>query len=71
MESISTNLMLFDGEKEKNKRLDMAERLVKKIGETSSDMSGVLIDSLTQVFTESQQWKQLIDLLASVNNGRN
>ena len=71
LENIASNLMLFDGEKEKFKRLEMAEKLVKKTTETATAMSGPLIDSLTQVFTESQQWKQLIDLLVSVNNGRN
>ena len=69
-EAIATNLMLFDSEKEKNKRLEMTEKLVKKIVDNTITMSGKLFDSLVFVFTESQQWRLLTDLLAQANAGK-
>ncbi len=59
--------MLFDNEKEKQRRLEMAERLFKRIIENSITLSGRLFDSLVFVFTESQQWRQLIDTLAATS----
>ncbi len=55
--------MQFDSDKERHQRLDMAEKLVKKILDTQIVMSGPLFDSLVYTFTESQQWSQVIDLL--------
>jgi len=46
--------MLFDSEKEKQRRLEMAERLFKRIIDSSIVLSGRLFDSLVFVFTESQ-----------------
>lgn len=66
-ESIARNLMLFDSEKEKQRRLEMAERLLKRTMESNIVLSARLLDSLVFVFTESQQWRQLIDLLAALN----
>jgi len=45
----------------------MAERLLKRTMESNIVLSGRLLDSLVYVFTESQQWRQLIDLLAALN----
>jgi hypothetical protein len=67
-ESIARNLMLFDNEKEKQRRLEMAERLLKRTMESSIMLTAKLFDSLVFVFTESQQWRQLIDMLTSINN---
>jgi len=66
-ESIAANLMLFDNEKERQRRLEMAERLFRRILENSVSLSGRLFDSLVFVFTESQQWRQLIDVLAATS----
>jgi hypothetical protein len=66
-ESIARNLMLFDSEKEKQRRLEMAERLLRRTMESNIVLSGRLLDGLVYVFTESQQWRQLIDLLAGLN----
>lgn len=66
-ESIARNLMLFDNEKEKQRRLEMAERLLKRTMESSIVLSARLFDSLVFVFTESQQWRQLIEMLTSIN----
>jgi hypothetical protein len=49
--------MLFDSEKEKQRRLDMAERLLKRTFDSSITLSAKLFDSLVFVFTESQQWR--------------
>lgn len=66
-ESIAKNLMLFDNEKEKQRRLEMAEKLFKRTIDSSITLTAKLFDSLVFVFTESQQWRQLIDMLASVS----
>ncbi len=66
-EQIAKNLMLFDSDKEKARRLDMAERLFRRVIDANIDFSGRLFDSLVFVFTESQQWRQLIDTLNAVN----
>ena len=66
-ESIARNLMLFDSEKEKQRRLEMAERLLKRTMESTIVLSAKLFDSLIFVFTESQQWRQLIELLSQTN----
>lgn len=60
--------MLFDNEKEKQRRLEMAERLLKRTMESSIVLTAKLFDSLVFVFTESQQWRQLIDMLTSIND---
>jgi hypothetical protein len=49
--------MEFDNEKEKQRRLEMADRLFKRIIENSISLSAKLFDSLVFVFTESQQWR--------------
>jgi len=67
-ESIARNLMYFDNEKEKQRRLEMTERLLKRTMESSIVLSAKLFDSLVFVFTESQQWRQLIDMLASISS---
>jgi len=67
-ESIARNLMLFDSEKEKQRRLEMAERLLKRTLESAIVLSAKLFDSLVFVFTESQQWRQLIDMLSSISS---
>lgn len=59
--------MQFDSDKEKAKRLEMADKLVKKIFENKIIYSGKLFDSIVFTFTESQQWKQVIDLLSNIN----
>ena len=68
-ESIARNLMLFDNEKEKQRRLEMAERLLKRTLESSIVLSSKLFDSLVFVFTESQQWRMLIDMLTNITPG--
>ena len=52
-ESIARNLMHFDNDKEKQRRLEMAERLTKKVFDSSIMMSPKLFDSLVFVYTES------------------
>lgn len=66
-ETIARNLMLFDSEKEKQRRLDMAERLLKRTFDSSITLSAKLFDSLVFVFTESQQWRQLIEMLSNIS----
>lgn len=63
-ESIAGNLMEFDSDKEKHRRLEMAERLVKRILSQSIVLSGKLFDSIIFTYTESQQWKQIIELMS-------
>ena len=46
--------MLFDEEKEKFKRLEMAEKLQKKIQKNRVELTGAVFDSLVFVYTESQ-----------------
>ena len=58
--------MEFDNEKEKQRRLEMADRLFKRIIENSISLSAKLFDSLVFVFTESQQWRQLTEMLVNV-----
>lgn len=59
--------MLFDNEKEKQRRLEMAERLFRRVIDNSITLTARLFDSLVFVFTESQQWRQLIDMLANTS----
>lgn len=59
--------MHFDSEKEKARRLEMAERLFRRVMDANISFSARLFDSLIFVFTESQQWRQLIDTLNAVN----
>lgn len=59
--------MQFDSDKEKQRRLEMAERLLKRTMESTIVLSAKLFDSLVFVFTESQQWRQLIDMLSGLN----
>ncbi len=47
--------------------MEMAERLLKRTLESSIVLSSKLFDSLVFVFTESQQWRQLIDMLANIS----
>lgn len=56
--------MFFDNEKEKYKRLEMTEKLSKRVLESDIPFTGKLFDSLIFVYTESQQWKQIIELMA-------
>jgi hypothetical protein len=49
--------MQFDSDKEKQRRLEMAERLLKRTMESTIVLSSKLFDSLVFVFTESQQWR--------------
>ena len=44
----------------------MAERLLKRVLDSSINLSSKLFDSLVFVFTESQQWRQLTDMLSNV-----
>lgn len=53
-ETIARNLMFFDSDKEKQRRLEMAERLLKRITESSISLSAQLFDSMVQIFTDSQ-----------------
>jgi hypothetical protein len=46
--------MEFDSDKEKLRRLDMAERLVKRIIQQQIGFSGKLFDSIVYTYTESQ-----------------
>lgn len=66
-EQIAKNLMHFDSDKEKARRLEMAEKLFKRVVDTNINFSAKLFDSLIFVFAESQQWRQLIDVLNAVN----
>lgn len=66
-ETIARNLMFFDTDKDKQRRLDMTERLLKRTLESSIILSGRMFESLVFVFTESQQWRQLIELLERVS----
>ena len=66
-EAIANNLMHFDTEKDKMKRLEMTEKLLRRVFEDHIMLSAKLFESLVSVFTESQQWRQLIDLLSNVH----
>ena len=44
----------------------MIEKLVKKVRTQQIMFSGKLFDSIVYVFTEAQQWRQVIDLLTSM-----
>lgn len=68
-ESIARTLMEFDSEKEKQRRLEMAEKLFKRILENQISLGAKLFDSLVFVFTESQQWRQLTEMLSNINPG--
>ena len=46
--------MIFDSEKEKMQRLDMLERLMKKVYEGKIKITGKLFDSAVFIYTESQ-----------------
>ena len=45
----------------------MIEKLVKKVRTQQIMFSGKLFDSIVYVFTEAQQWRQVIDLLTSMS----
>jgi hypothetical protein len=55
-EQIAKNLIHFDSDKEKARRLDMAEKLFSRVIDLNIEFSAHLFDSLVFVFTESQQW---------------
>jgi DNA helicase TIP49 (TBP-interacting protein) len=59
--------MLFDSEKEKHRRLEMADKLHKKAKEQKIILSPQLFDSLVNIFTETQNWRSVIDLLFNSN----
>lgn len=52
-EQIAKNLMHFDSDKEKARRLEMAERLFRRVMDANISFSARLFDSLIFVFTES------------------
>jgi len=68
-ENIGKNLMIFDSDKEKQRRLEMADRLHKKAIEQRIILSPNLFDSLVNIFTETQNWRSVIDLLTQSNPG--
>lgn len=59
--------MIFDSEKEKLRRLEMTEKLLKRTFEMAINLSAKLFDSLVFVYTESQQWRLLIELLSNIS----
>ena len=66
-ENIAQDLMEFDTEKEKMTRLDMTQKLNKRVINFDVELSGKLLDSLAYIYTESQQWRLTIDLLSHLN----
>ncbi|CDW78620.1 UNKNOWN [Stylonychia lemnae] len=66
-EQICLNLMHFDSDKEKMIRLDMTEKLMKKVYGESITITGKLFDSAVYIFTESQQWQKVINILNFIN----
>ena len=64
---MAKNIILFDNDKEKTRRLDMAEKLLKKCLEEKVTISANFFDSLVYIFTESQQWRSLINMLSNIN----
>lgn len=52
-EQVSTDLVQFNNEKEKMQRLEMTEKLEKKIIDLGLDLTGKTIDSCVYVYTET------------------
>ena len=56
--------MKFDTEDHKQKRLDMTINLRDVIRKNELLLTGDLFDALVYVFTESQQWGEVADLMS-------
>lgn len=68
---LGQTLMKFNTDEYKNDRLQLIEKLVKKIRSTQINMDGELFHSIVFVYTESQQWQDvgnvLRELIATAN----
>jgi len=64
-EQIGHSLMAFNSEEDKANRLDMAGTLQTLIRNKEITMSSKLFDSLVFVFTESQGWARINDMLVN------
>jgi hypothetical protein len=66
-EGVAKNLKMFDNEKEKMKRLELTERLQRRVYANKLFLTGPLFDALVFIYTESQQWRLVNDLLQHSN----
>lgn len=66
-EELGRTLMYFDGENEKQQRLDLTELLQNRIMVNGITFSAKLFDSLVYVYTESQQWAKVNMMLANAS----
>ena len=67
-EALGSALQHFQSEEHKRERLDMTDSLHDKIVMGELYMSDKLFDSLVYVYTESQQWGKVNQLMSSVVN---
>ncbi len=66
-EEVSRNLMLFTSETVKLQRVGIAEKLQKKAMNSNITFTPDLFHSLIEIYTESQHWKQVLELLQMVS----
>ena len=62
-DQLSFTLMKFEGDKFKNDRLAMNDKLVKKMNSNLIVYSSDLFYQVMYVYVESQQWESIIELL--------
>lgn len=67
VEGVAENLTIFDNEKEKMKRLEMTEKLQKRVVNNKLFVTGPLFHSFVYIYTESQQWRNALDILVHCN----
>mmetsp|Transcript_4313 Transcript_4313/g.7289 ORF Transcript_4313/g.7289 Transcript_4313/m.7289 type:complete len:464 (-) Transcript_4313:184-1575(-) len=65
---LGNNLMMFKSDQYKSKRLVMATKIFNRMSEDLMVVEGELLHILAYVFTESQQWDELIKMLDYFNN---
>eukprot|EP00351_Strombidinopsis_sp_SopsisLIS2011_P000230 CAMPEP_0116871124 /NCGR_PEP_ID=MMETSP0463-20121206/1343_1 /TAXON_ID=181622 /ORGANISM="Strombidinopsis sp, Strain SopsisLIS2011" /LENGTH=116 /DNA_ID=CAMNT_0004508969 /DNA_START=3254 /DNA_END=3604 /DNA_ORIENTATION=+ len=64
-EILGKTLVKFDNDDQKPVRIQMAEQLEKKIVYNEVKISAKFLDNLIYIYTESQQWSRIKDLLMS------
>jgi len=62
-EVLGSSLVKFDTDEHKTQRIMMAEKLEKRLNLNDIYMSAKLLGNLAYIYTESQQWTRLRDLL--------
>jgi len=58
-DNIGQNLRVFDNDKEKNKRVELADILFKKVLGSKLIFTSSLFDSIIFILAESQQWRMI------------